>query len=234
MPNHVTTIIRVNPQVAEALLHHTTEEEQQAHLEEEVERRAEVMARTGRQITVPHERLADVRVDFANVIPEPESIFHGGCNSQHPHPKEDGSGFYEHCWYNWNIEHWGTKWNAYDSSVTGGPGDQAIVQFDTAWSHPAPVIEALSRRFPDENIDVMFADEDLGFNLGAYTMRNGEVVSESIPEPGSDQALELASQIKYGRPYAELKAEWDEDEARWEAEQAAKETATPVAEIEAS
>jgi hypothetical protein len=211
MPNHITTVIRCNLPVAAELLHRTTEEEQAKHVEEETVRRAEITKRTGRELDYPIQKLPEVYVDFAKIIPEPEDIFQGGCNGQHPHPKE-GGGFYSACWYNWNVEHWGTKWNAYDTEVSGTEGDRAVVQFDTAWAHPVPVIVALSQRFPDETLEVMYADEDLGYNLGAYTMRNGEILSEDDVEPGSEKALELAAQIKYGKSYAEMKAEWGDDE----------------------
>jgi len=212
MPNYVTTVIRTNPEVVAALLHRTTEQEQAQHIEAESLRRAEITAKTGREIDWPIDKLPEVHVDFGRIIPEPEDMFHGGCDGHHPHPKE-GGGFYSACWYNWNVEHWGTKWNGYDTEVSATEGDRAVLQFDTAWSHPLPVIVALSQKFPDETLEVMFADEDLGYNLGAYTMRNGEVLSEDDVVPGSDKALELAAQIKYGKSYAELKAEWgDEDD----------------------
>ena len=38
-------------------------------------------------------------------------------------------------WYDWCCEHWGTKWNAHQYSHECGE-----VWFETAWSHPYPVI----------------------------------------------------------------------------------------------
>lgn len=136
-------------------------------------------------------------VDFSCLLPEPENIERGGCSGSH----EPGVV----CWYSWNVETWGTKWNAYSSTVTEG-----LLHFDTAWSHPDPVILALSEKHPDETFEVKYADEDLGYNLGHYFIRGGRRVQETVLDDGSDEALEFAAQLKYGQSYAELQAEWED------------------------
>ena len=68
---------------------------------------------------------------------------------------------------------WGTKWNAYGQSAEDNTSTR--VSFETAWSHPVPVIEALSKKFPEHEIKVRFADEDTGSNCGYYTIKNGEI-----------------------------------------------------------
>jgi hypothetical protein len=72
-------------------------------------------------------------------------------------------------WYDWSNKCWGTKWNAYDVVRS-----EDRVQFDTAWGCPYPVIEALSEKFPYETIKVLYADEDIGSNCGAFIIKNGE------------------------------------------------------------
>lgn len=76
------------------------------------------------------------------------------------------------------ISAWGTKWNAYGQSVEENSSTR--VSFETAWSHPAPVIEALSKKFPEHEIKVRFADEDTGSNCGYYTIKNGEMIEQNI------------------------------------------------------
>lgn len=71
-------------------------------------------------------------------------------------------------------ETWGTKWNACDQSMPA-PG---VARFDTAWSFPEPVILALSALFPEETIQVRYADEDIGSNCGTVTFRAGEIVEQ--------------------------------------------------------
>ncbi|OAN76742.1 hypothetical protein A8B82_15215 [Sulfitobacter sp. EhC04] len=77
-------------------------------------------------------------------------------------------------WYDWSIEKWGVKWNAYAINRT-----ETDVTFQTAWSSPKEVFEALSGRFPDEEIRVEFADEDIGSNCGTATYRWGNLVDFS-------------------------------------------------------
>ena len=74
-------------------------------------------------------------------------------------------------WYDWSIENWGTKWDAYDIDVAESPGELIYV-FDTAWSTPAPVIQAMANRFPDLAIEHRFFDEGHGF-WGIYTYEGG-------------------------------------------------------------
>ena len=71
-------------------------------------------------------------------------------------------------WYHWRIEHWGTKWNAYDQFTI----DNGVV-FLTAWSMPAPIFIELSKKFPKVKIKVSYADEDIGSNCGKRSYKNG-------------------------------------------------------------
>ena len=94
-------------------------------------------------------------------------------------------------WYGWSTSNWGTKWNAYSTNDT----DVDEVTFETAWSNPYPVIVALSAKYPEAVFHMRFADEDFGHNVGEYSLQNGDVVDENIPEGGSEEALELAADI---------------------------------------
>lgn len=84
-------------------------------------------------------------------------------------------------------EVWGTKWNACQSSVSEGDTEAS---FDTAWSCPKPVLAALSKRFPDAEIHVTYADEDIGSNCGTYVLKAGAVVSSDIAPSWNDQSEE--------------------------------------------
>jgi hypothetical protein len=145
-----------------------------------------------------HALLTEEGVDFARVIPEPENIERGGCSGEH----EEGVV----CWYEWNRANWGTKWNGYSTTADvryrGSEAEHAI-QFQTAWSHPLPVIEALSRKFPDDVLLVHYADEDFGSNLGSYLIKNGQI--DLLVTQAHPHARELAAQVLYGISYADLK-----------------------------
>lgn len=104
-------------------------------------------------------------VDFNTVIPQPWNI------------NTEPEGFAgappgKISWYEWNTSNWGTKWNAYDIKRIS---DDKI-KFETAWCAPLPVLDALSRKFPNEVMKVQYADEDFGYNLNAFIMKNGEVL----------------------------------------------------------
>lgn len=94
-------------------------------------------------------------------------------------------------WYDWAIENWGTKWGAYDGTRL----DDNQCEFLSAWNTPFPAIMKLSEKYPDLVFTVQYADEDFGYNLGEYTIIDGDVVNEYSPEGGSTEALKLAMEI---------------------------------------
>ncbi|BFL50068.1 hypothetical protein K430107D3_09060 [Dysosmobacter welbionis] len=69
------------------------------------------------------------------------------------------------------------------------------LEFFTAWSSVPTILEALSRKYPDQTISYCWADEDIGSNVGEAVYKNGEMIDANIPEPGSREAYELASDI---------------------------------------
>lgn len=89
-------------------------------------------------------------------------------------------------------EVWGTKWNA--CSPEAFP-DEGRCQFETAWSCPQGILLELSKRFPEEAIDVTYADEDIGSNCGTFTLKAGVVIKKDIvPSRGT---LDAASKTKW-------------------------------------
>ena len=96
-------------------------------------------------------------------------------------------------WHSWSTSNWGTKWNAYSQNSDEGSNE---ISFETAWGTPYPVIEALSRKFPEAVISMRYADEDFGHNVGEYTFQAGDIVEETTPEGGSNEAYELAADIQ--------------------------------------
>lgn len=73
--------------------------------------------------------------------------------------------------------------------------DDDTLEFFTAWSSVPTILEALSRKYPDQTISYCWADEDIGSNVGEAVYKNGEMIDANIPEPGSREAYELASDI---------------------------------------
>jgi len=48
-------------------------------------------------------------------------------------------------WYDWNIKHWGTKWNAYDTELLGIEDRHISYCFNTAWSIPSAYYDQLRK-----------------------------------------------------------------------------------------
>ena len=91
-------------------------------------------------------------------------------------------------WYEWRIQNWGTKWNASSVEILDGR-----LSFLTAWNAPKPVIEKLSEMFPTVSIHHIWANEDIGYNCGERTYRNGAVTQEYLPM--GQEAVELACDL---------------------------------------
>lgn len=130
--------------------------------------------------------LRDIPIlSFDLIVPQPANIEKGGCSGTH----DPG----EVCWYTWNLEHWGTKWGAYSHSHyqhrtlvarrTMEPYGRVDLRFETAWSQPTPIFEAIQDRW---GVTVLAVTQDEGgypdtsFGDGAEIVKylNREVVFE--------------------------------------------------------
>lgn len=119
-------------------------------------------------------------------------LLKGSANLEEAQKALDNEKTYGHRdWYSWSREAWGTKWNAYSQDLR----EDGVIKFETAWNTPEPVFIALSRKYPDVEINVRYADEDFGHNVGEFTYKAGEMVYEDIPEGGSEEAYEMAADI---------------------------------------
>lgn len=93
-------------------------------------------------------------LDFNKIIPMPED----GTNDEEL--KED-----------WQVSHWGTKWNSYDVNT-----DNDNCSFYTAWSPPIPVITELAK-ITGKDFVLEYLDEGGGF-VGKLTATPQEVIDE--------------------------------------------------------
>jgi hypothetical protein len=99
-------------------------------------------------------------------------------------------------WYGWQNANWGTKWNATDS-IEFGDG----IEFNTAWSTPFELLLKLSLKYPEVTINVRYADEDFGHNVGEYTVQDGETIEDNVPDGGSLDAYRMAMEIRGDEDY---------------------------------
>lgn len=94
-------------------------------------------------------------------------------------------------WYDWSVQNWGTKWNAYRAKRI----DERTVRFETAWSVPAKWFVALSEKFLGEALTIRWADEDFGNNAGRIVINCDGTLEGGPFENGSDEAKRLAVEL---------------------------------------
>ena len=78
-------------------------------------------------------------------------------------------------WYRFHLNHWGTKWNACDGYTKIGATQLTFV-FSTAWSIPDRIYEKLFTWCDEQgyDIEVRYADEDIGSNCGMISLKASE------------------------------------------------------------
>lgn len=98
-------------------------------------------------------------IDFEKIVPMPENIYRGNLGL------EEEKLYGKNNWYDWSITNWGTKWNAYDDYV-----ENNVITFNTAWSCPMPVLDALAELCYTYGVSFTgkWADEDMGHNVGIF------------------------------------------------------------------
>ena len=96
-------------------------------------------------------------------------------------------------WYDWSVANWGTKWNAcnsYGCDCEENP-DATILYFDTAWSPAEPIVEELARRYPNLNVEYVYAEEQVALYTGYKYYENGELIICEDYDSESKEAYEL-------------------------------------------
>ncbi len=160
----------------------------------------EAGSRGHRGLELYRQYLADT--EFINDPSEKEKIKAGYVQKCEDDPEvfDLGRQYYENLrdygsttWYDWSIANWGTKWNAYDYMETDPTSRQ--ICFSTAWSPVPQILSKISERYPDVRISYAWADEDIGYNTGRAEFLNGEVTVFDVPEGGSREAFELATEL---------------------------------------
>lgn len=107
--------------------------------------------------------------DFNKIIKTPDYIYQGNLG------EKEREKYGKNNWYDWNREHWGTKWNAYDQRIIKGKSYVEFI-FSTAWTMPYLIYEKL--RDLGLDFEVKYADEDLGHHCGTFKYINGETIEE--------------------------------------------------------
>ena len=69
-------------------------------------------------------------------------------------------------WYDWRIQNWDTKWDCYDVVVTDDDIEQVEIEFNTAWSPPEAICNAIREQYEDVSVS-WFYDEP-GMEIAGY------------------------------------------------------------------
>ena len=122
------------------------------------------------------------------------------CNHLIPEPRDD-AGLPMSGWYDWRLEHWGTKWDVYETHCTRIDANTLSMTFYTAWSPPIPVFDKLTdmgyeinARYLDEGW--MYVGEYVdGFDWSTADVESiGEVRPELDDEFGISEMMQEESQ----------------------------------------
>lgn len=88
-------------------------------------------------------------------------------------------------WYNWAIDKWGTKWDAYDQTLVRKSDTEAELIFLTAWSPPTPVFTRIGELFPNIRIVGACFDEGWGYAC-AIGVFDGHAYVVDVPQEKSE------------------------------------------------
>lgn len=91
----------------------------------------------------------------------------------------------------WCILRWGTKWNA---ETWDGDWENGAIRFDTAWCPPRGFVAALSRKFPDIQIELCFVEPGVNMNGRVIYYRGQEWQTEDY-DMESDAGRENAMRV---------------------------------------
>lgn len=130
-------------------------------------------------------------LDFDKVVPMPPSsdtfygVDRGGIST------EVMEQYGENNWYDWSREHWGTKWNCDDPRIDPDiEEDRLTYLFDTAWSAPIPIAQALADKY-HVNVELLYMDEAYGYNCGMVEFNgDGELIYQEHYPKGGEEFIE--------------------------------------------
>lgn len=101
----------------------------------------------------------DVLFDCGKVIPYPDNYRKMDEEDEIYH----GAGF-NAGGYQWCITNWGTKWGAYDTYLVDRTPELAVIEFNSAWSPPSPVVSKLAEFFPNLSITLEYEEPGCDFS----------------------------------------------------------------------
>lgn len=97
-------------------------------------------------------------------------------------------------WYDWSIDHWGTKWAPRVTYFNRGEHDMEV-RFESAWSPATELMRVISGLFPTLTF-IMSFEEEADSYLGTEIFRAGEIIAESSVEGDGDSDSKMPDTFK--------------------------------------
>ena len=107
-------------------------------------------------------------------------------NSLVPVPEDILSQGYDHAGYQWQVEHWGTKWDVYEFRFHEPSTKELIYHFETAWNAPIAWVKRASEKLPELVFSLSFHEESMAF-AGRVKFQNGDSLVEEITTDYAEQ-----------------------------------------------
>ena len=99
-------------------------------------------------------------------------------------PEDEATYNQDSNWYGWNLENWGTKWEAEGVVIERDAPEQLVYRFTTAWSVPYGVYEAMASQYPTLEFDCN-CEEETGWIVDLEYRRGRLAKKTTMPEPDS-------------------------------------------------
>ena len=110
-------------------------------------------------------------------------------------------------WYDWRVEHWGTKWDFNQHSIDlqisqlNPTTTQVYFYTDTAWAPPLEFWKALTKKYKGLRVENYYCEEGVGF-VGIAKFKDGKM---------RNKEMQITSQLyeKAGATLVNGAVDWD-------------------------
>jgi len=122
----------------------------------------------------------ETSLDFEGIVPMPDVIARTMDDRSREAELQARLATGYDSWYEWSLAHWGTKWNTSNFAELFRDSERLDCFFSTAWSYPAPLLNALALQYPSLTIQVFAIEEG---NDWAYVgdIRGGVHTGSDVP-----------------------------------------------------
>jgi hypothetical protein len=102
--------------------------------------------------------------------------------------------------YDWEYEHWGTKWGFCESELRHENENCLMYYFDSAWTIPNKLMEELYRQWPSLTFEYFFFSLESGFE-GYEKAAEGQVIFSEVKDLDFDEDRDPIFRILSYKPW---------------------------------